>query len=97
MRGETRRIKLRNEQEAREAEQRDRAEKDRLIQSQMAQRQQWQARNRLIEERARVLGQEVRQNREQFTERREAAQKGYLQRRNQAQDQSRDRLRGPER
>nr|WP_281199119.1 hypothetical protein [Hyphomonas adhaerens] len=97
LRGETRRIKLRNEQEAREAEQRDRAEKDRLIQSQMAQRQQWQARNRLIEERARVLGQEVRQNREQFTERREAAQKGYLQRRNQAQDQSRDRLRGPER
>jgi hypothetical protein len=97
LRGETRRIKSRNEREACESEQRDRAEKDRLIQSQMVQRQQWQARNRLIEERARVFGQEVRQDREQFIERREAARKVYLQRRNQGQDQSRNRLRGPER
>jgi hypothetical protein len=57
------------------AEQRDRVQKDCLIPSQMAQRQQWQARNRLIEERARVFGQEVRQDREQFIERREAARR----------------------
>lgn len=37
---------------------------------------------------------EVQQDREQFIERRESARKAYLQRQNQAEDQSRNRLRG---
>ncbi len=93
LRGETGRIKARNEQEAKDAEQRDKAEKDRLIHAQIAQRQQVQARNRLIEERAQVVSQEVQQDREQFVDQREAARKAYLERRNQASERPVDRLR----
>lgn len=72
LRGETARIKARNEQEALAALQRDREQRDRIIHDQMEQRQQWRTRADRVSARSEDQRQALDDDREKFAEMREA-------------------------